>query len=108
MIGDTTCPTCGKRQKRTVDQNDRMWALLRLVSNSVVWHGQVLQPEEWKDILTASLQKQRAVPGIDGGFVILGAHTSRMTKQEMSDLMELAEAFLSEHGVEYKEPTSGS
>jgi len=50
---------------------------------------------------TASLNKQRAVPGIDGGFVVLGTKTSRMTKPEMADLIELMYAFGAERGVRF-------
>lgn len=89
------------RPKRTIDQNDRMWAMLTDISKQVDWYGQKLTKEEWKDVMTAGLKKQKAVPGLDGGFVVLGAHTSRMTKQELSDLMELISAFGAEHEVEW-------
>lgn len=89
---------------RTLAQNSRLWALLTDVSRQVEWYGHDLSPEDWKVMLTASLRKQRAVPGIDGGFVVLGDKTSRMTKAEMSDLMELISAFGAERGVVFKEP----
>jgi ABC-type branched-subunit amino acid transport system ATPase component len=41
------------------------------------------------------------VPGIDGGIVFLGEPTSGMSKQEMSDLIELLYSFGAEHGVEW-------
>lgn len=81
-----------------------MWASLSEVSEQVVWHGRKLSSENWKDILTASLKKQEVVPGIDSGFVILGNSTSRMTKSEMSDLIDLIHAFGAEHGVKFSEP----
>jgi hypothetical protein len=55
-------------------------------------------------MLTASLKKQRAVPGIDGGFVILGQRTKRMRKAEMAELLELIYAFGAQQGVTFKEP----
>jgi len=58
---------------RSTEQNARMWAMLTDVSRQVVWYGQKLQPEEWKDVFSASLNRQKVVPGIDGGFVVLGA-----------------------------------
>lgn len=85
--------------KRTLDQNARLWAILGDISKQVDWHGQKLTPENWKDIFTAGLKRQAVVPGIDGGFVVLGTSTSRMTKSEMSDLIELMNAFGAEHGV---------
>lgn len=96
------CPTCGRGETRSLDQNDRMWSLLRDIASQVDWYGQKLIAEEWKDVFTAALKKQRAVPGIDGGFVILGAHTRKMTKAELGELMELIEAFGSEKGVSFK------
>ena len=90
-----------KTETRSLAQNSRLWALLRDVSQQVDWYGQKLTDEEWKDVFSASLRKQRAVPGIDGGFVILGQRTSRMTVAEMSELQELIEAFGAERGVEF-------
>lgn len=96
------CPTCGALKRRSGEQNARMWAMLHEIAEQVNWHGQHLTAEEWKDVFTAGLKRQRAVPGVDGGFVILGAHTSRLTVAEMSDLQELIAAFGSEHGVTFK------
>ena len=96
-----------KRNKRSVDQNALLWVLLTEVSRQVIWHGQRLSPEDWKDVFTASLRKARVVPGIDAGsFVLLGLHTSDMTKQELSDLVELIHAFGADHGVMFDTPTT--
>lgn len=90
-------------QKRTSDQNRLLWAALTDVSKQVDWHGQKLEPGEWKDVFTAALKRQKVVPGIEGGFVVLGSSTSRMTRAEFSELMELIFAFGAEHGVTFKE-----
>jgi len=90
-----------KPEKRSNAQNRRLWAMLTDVSQQVEWYGQTLSPEDWKHIFTASLQKTRAVPGIDGGIVVLGQSTSRMTKAEMCDLQTLIEAFGAEKGVHF-------
>ena len=92
-----------KKQKRSSEQNRLMWAALTDISKQVKWHGEVLSPTDWKVMLTAGLRKQRAVPGIDGGFVVLGESTSKMSKEEMSELVELALAFGAQHGVMFKE-----
>lgn len=97
------CPTCGRGIRRSVEQNARMWAMLTEIAEQVEWHGQRLSKEDWKEILSAALKRQRVVPGIEGGFVVLGASTSRMTVQEMSELMELITAFGVEHGVQFKD-----
>ena len=88
-----------KPETRTLAQNARLWAMLADVSQQVVWHGRKLADEEWKHVFTAALKKQDVVPGLDGGFVILGQSTSKMTRREMGDLQTLIEAFGAEHGV---------
>lgn len=86
---------------RSQEQNRRMFAMLTDVSRQVVWHGQKLSKEEWKDVFTAALKRQKVVPGIDGGFVVLGSSTSRMTVAEMGELMELMEAFGAQQDVRF-------
>ena len=93
-----------KEKTRSTEQNARMWALLTEVSRQVDWYGQKLTAEEWKDVFSASLKKQKAVPGLDGGFVILGQRTSKMSVREMADLMTLIEAFGAEKGVRFSAP----
>lgn len=88
---------------RSLAQNDRLWPMLRAIAHQVIWHGQRLNEWEWKDIFSAAMQRQKVVPGLEGGFVVLGTHTSRMTTEEMSDLQELIAAFGAEHGVEFDE-----
>lgn len=78
--------------------------MLRDVSQQVIWHGQRLLDTEWKDVFTAALKRQKVVPGIDGGFVVLGTSTRNMTVAEMGDLMTLMEAFGAEKGVRFKAP----
>jgi hypothetical protein len=88
---------------RNLEQNAAMWAMLTDVSEQVVWHGRRLGPESWKHIFTSSLKKQDVVPGLDGGFVVLGQSTSTMTKREMSDLLELIQAFGAQHDVRFNQ-----
>lgn len=92
-----------KPETRSSDQNRLLWAALTDVSQQVEWHGQKLSPEDWKHIFSSAMKKQRAVPGIDGGFVVLGQSTSKMTKAEFSELIELIMAFGAERGVVFKE-----
>lgn len=93
-----------KVNKRSVDQNSKLWVLLGEVAAQVEWYGQKLSPEDWKDMFTASLRKARVSPGIDpGSFVVLGLHTSDLTKEEFSNLIELIYAFGAEHGVQFQD-----
>ena len=90
-----------KPETRSLNQNRRLWAMLTDISKQVDWHGRKLTQEEWKHVFTAALTKQDVVPGIDGGFVVLGKSTSKMTKAEMTELQELMAAFGAEHGVRF-------
>lgn len=96
------------RPRRTLDQNAKLWPMLTDVAKQVEWvkdgYPCRMKPEEWKDLFTASLRKQSMAPGIDGGMVVLGLHTSRLTKRQFSDLIEVIYAFGSERGVEWSEP----
>lgn len=91
-------------EKRSTDQNRKLWAMLRDLSDQVIWHGNKLADHEWKDVLTAGLKRQKVAPGIDGGFVVLGAKTSKMTKAEFSELVELILAFGAQQGVKWTDP----
>lgn len=90
-----------KEVKRSLPQNDRMWAMLTDISRQLAWHGVRLPPDDWKLIFLDALKRElRMVPNIDGtGFVNLGRSSSDLTKSEFSDLMELIEAFGAKHDV---------
>ena len=90
-----------KAAKRTLDQNSRMWSMLTDVATQVPWHGVKLSATDWKLVFLDALKRElRMVPNIDGtGFVNLGRSSSDLSKQEMSDLMELIAAFGAERGV---------
>lgn len=92
-----------KQPTRSLMQNNRLWALLTDVSQQVDWYGRKLAPQEWKDVFTAAMKKQDVVPGIEGGFVVLGRSTSNMTKAEMNDLQEIISAFGAQHDVKWSQ-----
>lgn len=90
-----------KASKRTLPQNDRMWAMLTDIARQLPWHGLTLTPDDWKLIFLDALKREvRAVPNLDGtGFVNIGRSSSDLSKSEMGDLMELIAAFGAQHGV---------
>ena len=90
-----------KAPKRTLPQNDYMWALLTDLSEQLAWHGKRLKPDDWKLVMMDGLKREvRIVPNIDGtGFVNIGARSSDLSKAEMADLLELIMAFGAQHGV---------
>lgn len=80
-------------ETRSTAQNRMLWSCLHDIAAQVDWHGQKLDEEAWKDMATAALKRQRVVPGIDGGFVVLGQRTSKMTIAEMTELIDFLHAF---------------
>ncbi|QDP46052.1 MAG: putative NinB protein [Prokaryotic dsDNA virus sp.] len=92
------------KNQRSLDQNRRLWAVLSDVSRQVEWYGRYLSKEAWKDIFSAALERQDVVPGLEGGFVMIGGRTSKMTKQRFADLLTLIDAFGTDHGVQWSDP----
>lgn len=90
-----------RAETRSLEQNARLWAMLTDISKQVEWYGHRLTPDEWKDVFSASLKRTKVVPGLDGGFVVCGQSTSKMTIAEMCELQELMEAFGAQKGVRF-------
>lgn len=99
-----------KASKRTLPQNDRMWAMLTDVAEQMTWHGVRLGADDWKLIFLDALKREvRMVPNLDGnGFVNLGRSSSDLSKGEMSDLMELITAFGAQHGVAFHDQSEAA
>lgn len=92
-----------KETKRSVPQNDRMWAILTDISTQLTWHGHRYSPEDWKDYFMHAMNGGRFMPSEDGGMIPIGRSTSKLGKQEHSLLTELMEGFAERHGVVLKE-----
>lgn len=91
-------------ETRSLAANAALWAMLSEVAAQVVWHGHKLDATSWKHIFSSSLRKQDVVPNLDGtGFVVMGVSTSKMTKAEMSDLLELIQSFGAQQGVVFSQ-----
>jgi hypothetical protein len=94
-----------KAAKRSLPQNDRMWAMLTEVAQQLPWHGVKLRPDDWKLVFLDGLKRERRmVPNLDGnGFIDLGRSSSDLSKAEMSDMIELMLAFGAQHGVTFSD-----
>ena len=93
-IGDAT---------RSLEQNSKMWPMLGDISKQVLWDGERMTDEEWKDWFTAALKKQRMVRGMEGGIVFVGRSTSNMGKKDFSELIELMYAFGAQNNVRWSD-----
>jgi hypothetical protein len=92
---------------RNLDQNAALWAMLTDISRQVDWYGNKLSQEEWKSVFSSALKRQKVVPGLDGGFVVCGQSTSKMTKSEFSELLELIAAFGANNRVKFNDTWKG-
>lgn len=108
--GDTRLTLEIRPEKRSDAQNALMWSCLTDLSNQVTWFGKKLTKEGWKDFITGHLDGQDLVPNMDGtGFISIqrGRSTSKMTKSEMTAVIDLAHAFGSENSVNWSPASLG-
>lgn len=91
---------------RTAEQNAKLWPMLNDIAKQIPWHGLTLSADDWKLIMLDALSKEmRIVPNVNGdGFINLGRSSSRLSKAEFSDLIELIYAFGAGRGVVWSDP----
>jgi len=90
-----------KAARRTLDQNSKLWAMLSDIAMQLPWDGKKRTPDTWKFLFLDALKREMEIlSNLDGtGFVNIGRSSSDLTKQEMSDLIELMNEFGARHGV---------
>jgi hypothetical protein len=89
---------------RTTEQNAKMWAMLSDVSRAKP-DGRELTPEVWKSLFLHALgHAQRFEMALDGnGVVPVGFRSSRLTKDQMSELIEMIYEFGARHDVRWSD-----
>jgi hypothetical protein len=93
------------RERRSLDQNSKLWPMLTDISKQVEWYGRH-PPQTWKDLVTGTFRKGKVLPNLDGdGFVVTGLSTSKMTKPEFSELIEYIYSYGADQGVQWSEPS---
>lgn len=88
---------------RTDEQNRALWSLLGQIQKArPVHNGVQMDTETWKCLFMHALGREvRFVPTLDGSSMLpLGLRSSKLTKREFSDLIELILAWCAENGVE--------
>jgi len=89
--------------KRSDDQNAKMWAMLSDISRAKP-DGRLHIPEVWKCIFLAALGHEvKFEMGLDNQPFPIGFRSSKLTKAQMSDLIEFIYAYASKHGVKWSE-----
>lgn len=88
-----------KPQKRTDDQNAKLWAMLGDVSRAKP-QGRRHIPEVWKELFChACGHAVQFELGLNGQPFPVGFRTSRMTKDQMADLITFIQQWGDEQGV---------
>lgn len=97
-----------KEPKRSLPQNDRMWAMLTEIARQVDYHSLKLSAADWKLLFLDALKREvRMVPNLDGnGFVSLGRSSSDLSKAEFGDLFIVIEEWAARNGVDLSDTSS--
>jgi hypothetical protein len=79
---------------RNLKQNALLHAELQEIARTRTWCGFELDVEDWKRLMVAAWMRAKGespvfIPAIDGhGMDVIYKRTSKLTKEEMSDLIE--------------------
>ena len=95
-----------KAAKRTLPQNDRMWAMLTDIAQQKDHNGRRYTPDQWKVLFMHACGREvQFIPSLDGAtFIPWGQSSSDLSKDEMTNLIEFMFAWGAENGVIFKEP----
>lgn len=90
-----------KAARRSLPQNDRMWAMLSDIATQKEHNGRKYTPDQWKVIFMHACGREvQFVPALNGaGFIPFGQSSSDLSKQEMTDLIDFMHAWGHEAGV---------
>lgn len=89
-----------KGPKRTLPQNDRMWAHLTDIARQREHAGFKLNAADWKMLFLQQLDSElRVIPSLDGKTLVSLSRSSELTVEEMTGMITLIEAYAAEHGV---------
>lgn len=96
------CIVTFKKSLRTPPQNDRMWAMLTDVAQQVTHNGKRYSPEQWKCLfMHACGYEAHFMPGLNGEPFPAGFRTSKMNKEQMTELMDFIDAWGTQNGVRF-------
>lgn len=105
------CPRCGTTlRERSNEKNAHLHAILGAIAKQKQWAGQWLDIEAWKRLIVAAYERTHGreveiYPAIDGkGFDVVYRRTSRMSQEEIREVILFAESWAIDQGVEIAPP----
>jgi len=91
--------------RRSKEQNDLMWALLTEIADQVEHAGRKYTADQWKVILMHGCGKEKVqfLPSVEGNDFVpyYGSHSSKLTTQQMTELIEYIRWFGTSKGVNF-------
>jgi hypothetical protein len=99
-----------KAAKRSLPQNDRMWAMLSDVAQQKQHAGRKYTADQWKVLFMHACGREvQFIPSLDNStFIPWGQRSSDLTKDEMSNLIDFIAVWGAENGVTFHDPESQS
>lgn len=89
---------------RSLDQNNKFWAMLTDVSRQAEHNGRKYSPEAWKSLfMSACGHEMELMVGLNNEPVPLGLSSSSLSVAQMSELIEFMHFWAAEHGVVFRE-----
>ena len=90
-----------EENKRTLEQNAKMWAMLTEIAIQGELRGQRWAPDQWKAIFMKDLgQEVEVLPTLDGkSWFPCSLSSSKLSKGKMSELIESMLAWGTQNGV---------
>ena len=90
-----------KETKRSLPQNDRMWAMLTDIATQKEHCGRKYTPEIWKCLLMHAWGREvKFIPALDGeGVVPMVYRSSDLSKSEMTELIEFMFSYGAQNGI---------
>lgn len=92
-----------KKPKRTIPQNDRMWAMLTDIASQKEHAGRKYTPDQWKVLFMHACGREvQFIPALDNStFIPWGQSSSDLSKEEMTSLIEFMFAWGAENSVTF-------
>lgn len=99
-----------KKPKRSLPQNDRMWAMLTDVAQQKQHAGRKYTPDQWKVLFMHACGREvQFIPALDNTtFIPWGQSSSDLSVEEMTALIEFMFAWGAENGVKFHEPAEAA
>jgi hypothetical protein len=95
-----------KSPKRSLPQNDLMWAMLTDIAAQKEHGGRKYTPDAWKVIFLAAIGREvQFIPSLDGkAFIPWGQSSSDLSKEEMGALIDFMDSWCAQNGVKLHGP----